>query len=171
MQREGGVSSPLCIPTKGLSNFSVKWNSYEWHFLSKENQLKFEQNPVLYAPKAGGFCAFSLTGDDPNGAGFWCACTNAEDGYAFVDNSLFFFLYSGAKESFLRNISRSLEGVSNHWSVLLRENARVDLECFNTRRFVSTLTDDTVNGRGDCALQDCMKWINCSDCDGGSGLV
>ena len=137
---------------------------YEFRFLSDTNREAFAANPEKYAPAAGGFCAFSLTGYDGNGEGFWCACNEHEDGYAYVDGALYFFLFSGAKDAFLKHGADAVAGVRNNWPPLLAENGRADGDCFNTRRLVPATQGGGDNDDDPCDMMSCLKFMNCSDC-------
>ena len=86
----GETSSPNCIPTEGKATFHVTYGGYDFWFLNKGNQDQFTKDPKLYLPGFGGFCAFSLTGFDSNGEGFWCACAYQE---------VYFYVYSHNKSS------------------------------------------------------------------------
>ena len=47
-------------PVKGSAEFSHTWDGKDWHFASEENRSKFAADPVRYAPKYGGFCAYAM---------------------------------------------------------------------------------------------------------------
>ena len=56
---------------------------YEFWFMTVENLKLFQDNPTPFLPQLGGFCAWSLSGDDffiPTDYAFGAACTNSEDG-------------------------------------------------------------------------------------------
>jgi YHS domain-containing protein len=48
-------------PVKGLKQFSLAWHGATWYFKSSENLKKFQENPELYAPQYGGFCAYGVS--------------------------------------------------------------------------------------------------------------
>jgi hypothetical protein len=47
---------------------------------------------LKYAPKAGGYCAFGISGYDPHGMGLFYSCTTEKDCYQYHDGELFWFL-------------------------------------------------------------------------------
>ena len=48
-------------PLPGDSGISFEWNDAIWFFDSEENKRRFAQNPILFAPEFGGFCAFAVS--------------------------------------------------------------------------------------------------------------
>ena len=46
--------------TRGSNAHSVMWRGAVWYFASAENRELFESNPHVYAPKYGGYCAYSV---------------------------------------------------------------------------------------------------------------
>jgi YHS domain-containing protein len=50
-------------PKKGSQNFNVNYNGAKYLFSSKENQVKFEVSPEVFAPQYGGFCAIAMSED------------------------------------------------------------------------------------------------------------
>ena len=136
VQQFGEPSSPNCIPRVADATFQASHGQpvgasapYKFHFLTLNNQQRFEADPISFTPKTGGYCAFSLTGFDrsvrprccrptprslaphaappsisiSNGAGFWCSCPTHEDGYAYLNGTAYFFLFQGAKDAFLKD--------------------------------------------------------------------
>ena len=47
-------------PEKGDKKYSLSWNSATWYFASQNNLDLFKQNPNMYAPQYGGYCAYGL---------------------------------------------------------------------------------------------------------------
>lgn len=153
----GGSATPV------IGTVPAYLGGYRFLFRNDSNALLFLQSPTLYIPQAGGFCAFSMTGYDPNGIGLWCACNGHPEGYAIVDGKIYFFLFELARSQFLSH-SDSVVRMEKQWQILLRENGSSDdFHCFNTQRLVPT---KAMRG-GDsssCHMMDCMRFINCSDC-------
>ena len=48
-------------PVLGLAAHAVEWDGAMLHFASAENQAFFESDPVKYAPKYGGYCAYAVS--------------------------------------------------------------------------------------------------------------
>ena len=47
-------------PIKGTDTYSTEYKDAEWHFSSQENLDKFKQNPDMYVPQYGGYCAYAI---------------------------------------------------------------------------------------------------------------
>lgn len=48
-------------PVMGSSSHATMWNGATWHFESAENLADFEADPVAFAPKYGGYCAYAVS--------------------------------------------------------------------------------------------------------------
>ena len=155
VDRAGAPSSPDCAPTVG--SVDATYGGYTFAFRNASNRDAFESDPLPFLPATGGFCSFSLTGFDENGAGFWCACAGHEDGYAYVDGAAHFFLFGGAKASFLRDGAGNMTA---NWRALLEENGATEGACFNTARLTSGAGDDD----DPCAMRSCLAYLDCHDC-------
>ncbi|MGB5769057.1 MAG: YHS domain-containing (seleno)protein [Crocosphaera sp.] len=46
---------------QGSSKFEYKWKEATWRFSTAENQKQFAENPEIYAPQYGGYCAKALS--------------------------------------------------------------------------------------------------------------
>jgi hypothetical protein len=56
---------------KGDARFEVVWNGARWRFASVENRDRFRAEPLRYAPRFGGYCAWAVrngytASGDPN---------------------------------------------------------------------------------------------------------
>lgn len=65
----GGVAisgyDPVAYFTDGAAvagnpDIALRWQGAIWYFASAENRLRFEGNPLAYAPQYGGFCALDM---------------------------------------------------------------------------------------------------------------
>ena len=55
-------------PVKGKKSFKTKYQGADWLFASRENLDKFVNNPEMYAPQYGGYCAWAVAqGDTASG--------------------------------------------------------------------------------------------------------
>ena len=45
---------------KGLDKFTYEWKGATWKFSSEENRQKFIEQPDVYVPQYGGYCAFAV---------------------------------------------------------------------------------------------------------------
>ena len=50
-------------PTKGKSEFSLKFKDAIYYFSNEANKQKFKSNPSKYAPQYGGWCAYAMGND------------------------------------------------------------------------------------------------------------
>lgn len=48
-------------PVKGKSAHTLDYMGAEWRFASAENLEAFKENPELYAPQYGGYCAWAVS--------------------------------------------------------------------------------------------------------------
>ena len=48
-------------PVKGSTGFECLWNGAKWQFASAEHRDLFKADPEKYAPKYGGYCAYSVS--------------------------------------------------------------------------------------------------------------
>jgi len=49
------------MPVKGVEEFEFEWNGAVWRFSSAENRDVFAADPVAYAPRYGGYCAYAVS--------------------------------------------------------------------------------------------------------------
>lgn len=48
-------------PTKGSADYSTRHQGATWRFASAENLARFSNNPELYLPAYGGYCAWAVS--------------------------------------------------------------------------------------------------------------
>jgi YHS domain-containing protein len=48
-------------PIKGRDEFKHEWMGVTWQFASAANRDRFAQNPEMYAPQYGGYCAYAAS--------------------------------------------------------------------------------------------------------------
>ena len=48
-------------PVQGSPEFTVDWDGAVLQFASAENKALYESDPVKYAPKYGGYCAYAVS--------------------------------------------------------------------------------------------------------------
>lgn len=49
---------------EGNDSFSTEYKNVEWLFSSAKNLNKFQNNPEMYAPQFGGYCAWAVANGD-----------------------------------------------------------------------------------------------------------
>lgn len=55
-------------PVKGEDEFKTEYMGADWYFANQENLDKFNENPQMYAPQYGGYCAWAVSqGDTASG--------------------------------------------------------------------------------------------------------
>jgi YHS domain-containing protein len=47
-------------PTRGADAFQTEWRGATWKFATAGNLAKFKADPVAYAPRYGGYCAWAV---------------------------------------------------------------------------------------------------------------
>lgn len=47
-------------PTKGDDDISTEYKDADWYFSSEQNLIKFKENPEMYVPQYGGYCAWAV---------------------------------------------------------------------------------------------------------------
>ena len=47
-------------PVKGNDKYSTEYKDAEWRFSSQKNLDLFKQDPAMYAPQYGGYCAWAV---------------------------------------------------------------------------------------------------------------
>ena len=48
-------------PVKGSPEYAAEWSGATWHFASEANRSRFLENPELFAPQYGGYCAYAVS--------------------------------------------------------------------------------------------------------------
>ena len=49
------------MPVQGSEEFTFDWNGATWRFKNAENRDLFAENPEMYAPQYGGYCAWAVS--------------------------------------------------------------------------------------------------------------
>ena len=49
------------MPVRGSEEFTFDWNGATWRFKNAENRDLFAENPEMYAPQYGGYCAWAVS--------------------------------------------------------------------------------------------------------------
>ena len=52
------------MPVEGSDDFTVEYKNAEWNFSSQANLDKFNENPDMYVPQYGGYCAWAIANGD-----------------------------------------------------------------------------------------------------------
>lgn len=51
-------------PVKGSGDYRVRYQGFDYQFANAENAVKFQDNPLKYAPQYGGYCAWAIGAND-----------------------------------------------------------------------------------------------------------
>ena len=51
-------------PVEGSTDFTVKYEGFDYRFASAENAAEFQKDPAKYAPQYGGYCAWAIGAND-----------------------------------------------------------------------------------------------------------
>jgi YHS domain-containing protein len=52
------------MPVEGNDSFTTEYKDVNWNFSSQANLDKFKQNPEMYVPQYGGYCAWAVANGD-----------------------------------------------------------------------------------------------------------
>ena len=95
---------------KGSSEFATEWNGAQWHFASAENLALFNEDPELYAPQYGGYCAYAAANNaiapiDPRA-------------FSVVDEKLYLNYSLGVQRRWSRNKEENILVADSFWPQL-----------------------------------------------------
>ena len=98
-------------PVKGKSDFSHDWKGARWLFASAENRDKFAADPMQYAPKYGGYCAFAvakgkLKSIDP-------------EAWSLIDGNLYLNYSLGVRKKWRKDTAGYIAQANENWPGIL----------------------------------------------------
>jgi YHS domain-containing protein len=98
-------------PVEGSSDFETSYNGATWRFASAEHKAAFEADPMRYAPKYGGYCAWAAAQGytakgDPQ---YW----------RIVDGALYLNYDSGVQKKWEADIPGFIEKADGNWPKIL----------------------------------------------------
>ena len=97
------------VATKGDAQFSYDFQDATWHFASEKNKNLFTENPEMYAPQFGGFCAFAVS------KGFTAKPTPAA--WHIEGDKLYVFADENVRDEWVETIGTgSLEASKKNWA-------------------------------------------------------
>lgn len=99
-------------PVKGVKKYVAEWSDAKWYFSSETNLNDFKANPLKYAPKYGGFCAFGM-------AGGYKASTEP-DAWTIVEDKLYLNYNTSVKKEWVKDQSRLIHIADSNWSTVKR---------------------------------------------------
>ncbi len=94
---------------EGDAGISYEYRDATWHFASEENKNRFVENPGMYAPQFGGFCAFAVS------KGFTAKPT--PDAWHIEDGRLYVFADQNVRDEWVATLTDgSLENSNKNWA-------------------------------------------------------
>lgn len=94
-------------PVKGDPAHTVTWKGAEWRFANARNKAAFEADPVSYAPKYGGYCAYAASKG-------YVAPTEA-DAWAVYEGRLYLNFNKRARELWKEDIPGNIAKADAIW--------------------------------------------------------
>ena len=98
-------------PTRGLDQFSTRWQGAVYKFASADNLAQFEADPAKYAPQYGGYCAYAVSQG-------YTASTDP-DAWSIVDGKLYLNYSLGVRQRWERDIPGHISAANNNWPEVL----------------------------------------------------
>jgi len=100
---DGGVA------TLGDPGISFEYQDATWHFAGEINKTKFVENPEMYAPQFGSFCAFAVS------KGF--TAKPAADAWHIENGKLYVFADQNVRDEWVELLDEgSLETSVSNWA-------------------------------------------------------
>jgi hypothetical protein len=97
-------------PLEGRPDFEYYWGGVPWYFATAANRDVFINDPEIYAPRFGGYCAMSLA------RGF------LSDGnpriYLIEGRQLYLFYSTGNRDAFLLSSGKAVTDAEANWPEL-----------------------------------------------------
>lgn len=84
-------------PVEGSTDFTVRYQGYDYHFATAENAAEFQADPAKYAPQYGGYCAWAIGANDALAPG-------DPNVYKIVDGKLYLNFSEGVAERWNKDI-------------------------------------------------------------------
>lgn len=86
----------LSKPVKGDEKYSIDWNDATWLFSTQEHADLFKNDPEMYAPQYGGYCAYGVAQN-------YLVKIEA-DQWRIVDDKLYLNYDKGVQKKWLKDI-------------------------------------------------------------------
>jgi YHS domain-containing protein len=92
---------------KGSPQYSFVWNDATWFFRSKTNLELFRNNPQLYAPQFGGFCAYGVSRN--------YKVKTEPDAWSIVEGKLYLNYNLEVQKKWLPDKETYIQKANNNW--------------------------------------------------------
>jgi YHS domain-containing protein len=100
-------------PLKGSPKYKHRWAGATWFFANKGHLNKFVDEPELYVPQFGGFCAAAMT--------FGAMARADPEVWTIVDGKLYLNFDKYARGVFRENLEQNVEKAEKQWAVKLED--------------------------------------------------
>jgi len=96
---------------EGRPEFSAEWQGAVWRFVSAAHRDLFLADPVRYAPRYGGWCAYGVT----KGV---AAEADPVEGWTLYDGRLYFAYDAGTRARWSQDIAGNLAEADARWPAI-----------------------------------------------------
>ncbi len=98
-------------PSLGTRDHMLMWRGAIWRFETAASQAMFERDPVRYAPRYGGYCAYSLSRG--------MLASTDPDAWAVHDGCLYLTRSAWALEMWSQDKPAHVGKADDHWPAIL----------------------------------------------------
>ena len=119
-----GTYNETQVGLQGYDNIYSVYQNFTYNFLTQQNKEVFETNPEKYIPQWGGYCAWGIAGEYCPQYPWSSDCLGPSGNWAhwtIINEKLYFFLFSEAKEKFVNEIDIIAAG-DKRWSEWFGDN-------------------------------------------------
>ncbi|MCK5674708.1 MAG: YHS domain-containing protein [Spirochaetales bacterium] len=94
-------------PVKGSTQWKTTYNGVEWLFSAENNLKLFQENPDIYAPEYGGYCAWAMNEGDlaPGKPKYW----------DIINGKLYLNYSSSTRKKFLADLDSMISNADSKW--------------------------------------------------------
>lgn len=100
-------------PILGRRDQALLWKGAIWSFASRANRIEFESNPWAFAPRFGGYCAYSVS--------IGQVSTTEPDAWFIHDDQLYLTHDLPTRKRWLRDVTGNIERANKNWPAVLRQ--------------------------------------------------
>ena len=99
-------------PVKGIEQHSFIWNGATFRFSSAKNLELFSNDPSMYAPQYGGYCAYAVS----KGA----TASTVPDAWTIVDDKLYLNYSLSVMRQWRSDIPENIAAADGNWPDVLK---------------------------------------------------
>lgn len=97
--------------TDGDDRYRLRWRGSTWRFANGQNMEIFESNPMKFAPRYGGYCAYAMS----KGA----VATSVPEAWTIHEDRLYLNFSLGVRDIWRQDIPGNIERADGHWPAAL----------------------------------------------------